>query len=444
MIRTQRLAAAAVEKVLAGTSLTAVLRDIWHTHSDLSDQERGAIQDLSYGVLRFFGQLDVLLRLLLDKPLKDQNLHCLLLVGLYQLEYSKTAPYAVVHNAVSASRGLGGGNDLSGRKGGKGGKGKQGSAGLVNAVLRNFMRKRAALLERVAESDVGRYSHPQWWIDKLHVQYPQCYKAILEAGNKRPPMTLRVNRHKLNVTEYQEILIQNGMEAVPLEDDALNDALELAKPVAVERLPGFAEGWVSVQDAGAQMAAPLLDAGDGMSVLDACAAPGGKSAHLLELANVELTAVDNDAARVARITQNFTRLGVKAHCIVHGDASQPIKWWDGKQFDRILADVPCSASGVTRRHPDIKWLRRESDLLQFCAKQREILNALWQILARGGKLLYVTCSVFAEENGLQVKDFLRHHSDARLLPLSRSGIIDGQLLPNSHHDGFFYALLHKA
>ena len=428
MTKTQRLAAATVAKVLAGSSLTAVLQDTWRNHTDLSAQQRGAIQDLSYGVLRFYGQLDVLLGLLLKKPLKDQNLRCLLLVGLYQLEYSKTAPHAVVDNAVSVSGIL------------SGGKGARGVQGLVNAVLRNFIRNRSALLERVAESEIGRYSHPQWWIDKLRAQYPQNYKAILENSNKRPPMTLRVNRRRVEIAEYQNLLSQSGMDTWP----AGNDALELRQPVAVDRLPGFAEGWVSVQDAGAQMAAQLLDVRDCMRVLDACAAPGGKSAHLLELADIELTAVDNDIARVARITQNFTRLDLKANHIVHGNASQPAEWWDGKLFDRILADVPCSASGVTRRHPDIKWLRRESDVFQFVAKQREILDALWQILARSGKLLYATCSVFTEENELQVKNFLRHHADARLVPISRVEAIDGQLLPDSHHDGFFYALLHKA
>lgn len=432
MIKIQRLAAAAVVKVLAGASLTAVLQETWRDHSNLSGQQRGAIQDLSYGVLRFYGQLDALLGFLLNKPLKDQDLRSLLLVGLYQLEYSKAAPHAVVNNAVSASRNLGGS------------KGRQDVGSLVNAVLRSFMRKRATLLEQTAESEVGRYSHPQWWIDRLRLQYPENYQAVLEAGNKRPPMTLRVNRRRIGVEEYLGLLSEAGMEAKLSGNGVLTAAVELAHPVAVEKLPGFTEGLVSVQDEGAQMAASLLDARGGMRVLDACAAPGGKSAHLLELAEVELTAVDNDIARVARIKQNFARLGHEAYRVIHADASQPAVWWDGRQFDRILGDVPCSASGVTRRHPDIKWLRRESDLPRFVGKQREILDVLWQILARGGKLLYVTCSVFAEENGLQVENFLRRHADARLLPLSLVDIIDGQLLPNSHHDGFFYALLHKA
>lgn len=425
MTKTQRLAATTVGKVLGGASLTAVLQNLWRTHADLSSQQRGAIQDLSYGVLRFYGQLDKLLGLLLHKPLRDQNLRYLLLVGLYQLGYSKASAHAIVDNAVSASHALHGST--------------KGAQGLVNAVLRSFVRQRADLLEQAAESEVGRYSHPQWWIDKLHAQYPQSYQAILEASNQRPPMTLRVNRRKTSVAEYEQRLNQNGMDARRL----WNDALELTQPVAVDRLPGFTEGLVSVQDAGAQLAAPLLNARDGMRVLDACAAPGGKSAHLLELGEVELTALDIDISRVERITKNFSRLKLDAHHVIRGDAAHPAEWWDGKQFDRILADVPCSASGVVCRHPDIKWLRRESDLSQFGARQREILDALWQILIRDGKLLYATCSIFAEENKLQVEKFLRHHSDARLLPLSHIKTIDGQLLPNAHHDGFFYALLHK-
>ncbi|HEY6044125.1 MAG TPA: 16S rRNA (cytosine(967)-C(5))-methyltransferase RsmB [Nitrosospira sp.] len=425
MIKTQRIAAAAVGKVLAGASLTAVLHDVWRAHADLSDQQRGAIQDLSYGVLRFYGQLNTLLELLLKKPLWDENLRCLLLVGLYQLIYSKTAPHAIVDSAVSAAR------DLNNNKVVR---------GLVNAILRRFIRERTTLLERAAQTEIGRYSHPQWWINRLHAQYPQHYQAILEVSNLRPPMTLRVNRRKIDIAEYLELLNKNGVNARRLA----NDALELAQPAAVEKLPGFAEGLVSVQDMGAQLAAPMLDVRDSMRVLDACAAPGGKTAHLLELANVEVTALDVDAARVAMITQNLSRLGLSANHVMHGDVSQPSKWWNGEYFDRILADVPCSASGVVRRHPDIKWLRRESDLFQFAGKQREILDSLWRMLSRDGKLLYTTCSIFAEENRLQVDGFLRHHTDARLLPLPPAETVEGQLLPNFHHDGFFYALLHKA
>ncbi|HEX8873506.1 MAG TPA: transcription antitermination factor NusB, partial [Nitrosospira sp.] len=217
MIETQRIAAASVGKVLAGASLTAVLHDVWRSHPGLPGQQRGAIQDLSYGVLRSYGQLDTLLGLLLKKPLWDENLHCLLLVGLYQLIYSKTAPHAIVDSAVSAAR------DLNGNKA---------VLGLINAVLRNFIRERATLLERAAETEIGRYSHPQWWINRLRMQYPHCYQAILEASNQRPPMTLRVNRRKAGMAEYQNLLDQHGMSARPLGDDAL----ELAQPAAVEKL----------------------------------------------------------------------------------------------------------------------------------------------------------------------------------------------------------------
>ena len=216
----------------------------------------------------------------------------------------------------------------------------------------------------------------------------------------------------------------------------------LEQPVAVDRLPGFSAGQVSVQDGGAQLAASLLDVADGMRVLDACAAPGGKTAHLLELADLDLTALDHDSKRLQKVEQNLRRLGLKAECLV-GDAAEPQKWWDGKPFQRILADVPCSASGVVRRHPDIKWLRRESDIAQFAAQQASILDALWRCLEQGGKLLYVTCSVFAEENSRQVAAFLQRHADAELLPLPGRAEPDLQLLPDQEHDGFYYALLAK-
>ena len=424
MIKTQIIATDAVSKVLAGASLTVVLKELWRTHHTLSDQQRGAIQDISYGVLRFYGQLDTLLSLLLKKPIKKQDVRCLLLVGLYQLQYSKAASYAVVNYAVSASLSLSYG---------------KGAKGLINAVLREFIRQRETLLITANIKEVGKYSHPQWWIDKLRNQYPRDYSAVLKASNQRPPMTLRVNQKKIGILEYLSQLNDHNFSAQLTS----NNALILEHSVAVEKLPGFTAGMVSVQDAGAQLAAEFLDVHDGMRILDACAAPGGKSGHLLELADIDLTTLDNSPARLALIKQNFTRLAFKKYRIVCGDASTPQEWWDGKLFDRILADVPCSASGVVRRHPDIKWLRRPSDIAQFSSIQQKILNALWQTLARDGKLLYVTCSIFFEENKLQVEEFLLHHSDARIVPLPMVEALDGQLLPSSQHDGFFYTLLQK-
>jgi len=424
MIKIQIIATDAVSKVLAGASLTVVLKELWRTHRTLSDQQRGAIQDISYGVLRFYGQLDTLLSLLLKKPIKKQDVRCLLLVGLYQLQYSKAASYAVVNYAVSASLSLSYG---------------KGAKGLINAVLREFIRQRETLLITANIKEVGKYSHPQWWIDKLRNQYPRDYSAVLKASNQRPPMTLRVNQKKIGILEYLSQLNDHNFSAQVTS----NNALILEHSVAVEKLPGFTAGMVSVQDAGAQLAAEFLDVHDGMRILDACAAPGGKSGHLLELADIDLTTLDNSPARLALVKQNFTRLAFKKYRIVCGDASTPSEWWDGKLFDRILADVPCSASGVVRRHPDIKWLRRPSDIAQFSSIQQKILNALWQTLARDGKLLYVTCSIFFEENKLQVEEFLLHHSDARIVPLPMVEALDGQLLPSSQHDGFFYTLLQK-
>lgn len=427
MNKTQLAAVSAIGKVLAGSSLTEVLQEIWRADPALSKQQRGAIQDLSYGVLRFYGQLQAILGLLLKTPLRIKSLHHLLLVSLYQLQYSKTSPHTVVDQAVSASRAL------------AQGKGMQ---GLVNAVLRNFIRQRESLLQQATATDEGRYSYPQWWIDKLRQHYPEQFRAVLEAGNKRPPMTLRVNRRKMGVEAYLGLLAENGMTAELLGASAL----QLSQPVAVENLPGFAEGWVTVQDAGAQLAAPFLDVCDGMRVLDACAAPGGKSTHVLELADVALTVLESDAARLVRVQQNLQRLNMSAERMVCGDAANPDAWWDGRPYDRVLADVPCSASGVVCRHPDIKWLRRESDLVKFARNQQAILQALWKILNRGGKLLYVTCSVFAEENTMQIEKFLKHHPDAQSLPLpvTAMSMYEGQLIPAIQHDGFFYALLQKA
>ncbi len=424
MIKTQLAAVSAISKVMTGASLTGVLQEIWRADPALSRQQRGAIQDLSYGVLRFYGQLDAILECLLKKALREKRVHYLLLVSLYQLQYSKAPSHTIVDQAVSASCLL-----VNGR----------GMQGLVNAVLRGFIRQRERLLNKATEKDTGRFSYPQWWIDKLRLQYPQNFQSILEAGNKRPPMTLRVNQRKISVDDYRALLAGKGMHAEWL----WSGAIQLSQPVMVENLPGFSEGLVTVQDAGAQLAATFLDVHDGMRVLDACAAPGGKSTHLLELADISLMLLDSDSVRLAQVQQNLARLNMTAESLVCGDASTPGEWWDGQPFDRILADVPCSASGVVCRHPDIKWLRRACDLVKFATNQQAILNALWKILSRNGKLLYVTCSVFAEENSVQIKKFLKHHPDACPLPLSGAAVIDGQLLPNIQHDGFFYTLLQK-
>jgi 16S rRNA (cytosine967-C5)-methyltransferase len=411
-----------VQQVLKdGRNLNQVLEESLRKKSVWTPAQRAALQDLSYGTLRFYGQLRAILALLLHKPMLDQRIYYVLLVTLYQLQYSKAAHHAVVDHAVRSAQML-----------------NVKVSGLVNAILRNFLRGRDALLEQAAQNSEGKYSYPQWWIDELNAQYGERAAAILEAGNRHPPMTLRVNQRRNTTADYLMQLTQQDLSSRVIAPDAL----QLDKPVPVDRLPGFFEGMVSVQDAGAQYAANLLDARDGMRVLDACAAPGGKTAHILERASVAMVAVDKDANRLQRVAENLLRLQLTAQLVV-GDAAEPEVWWDGKPFQRILADVPCSASGVVRRHPDIKWLRRRTDIAGFAAQQLDILSALWRLLAQDGKLLYATCSMFCQENEQVIVAFLARQPDARRLPVALPDNMGGQLLPDDQHDGFFYALLQK-
>jgi len=413
----QKLAAGALEEVLAGAALHQVLpRRLKQLETP---GERGALQDIVYGSLRQLGRLDAWLAALLERPLTDPELGWLLRVALYQLAYTRAPAHAVVHNAVTAA-------------------GEGWRRGLANAVLRNFQRRRAELEKLADEQPRARWSHPDWWIAKLQAEHPDHWQGILEASQQHPPFTLRVNCRHGDVASYLQRLTEAGLPARQTGPDAVT----LDKAMPVHTLPGFDQGDVSVQDAGAQWAARLLDAQPGERVLDACAAPGGKTGHILERADVSLTALDADAARLARVEENLNRLQLNAS-LIEGDAAQPETWWDGQPFDRILADVPCSASGVVRRNPDIKWLRRPDDIVQFAAQQAVMLEALWRLLAPGGTLLYATCSLFNEENDGQVRAFLaRHAEDAERRPLPEP-LSDGSLLPDAEHDGFFYALLRK-
>jgi 16S rRNA (cytosine967-C5)-methyltransferase len=403
-----------VARVLGGASLTAALDEA------APGAARPAVQDLAYATLRDYGAPQAILAGLARKPIPDRAVHALLLCALHELRHERRAPHTVVDEAVTACGRLG----------------HAAARGFANALLRNYLRRRAALEADARRTEPGRFGYPQWWIDRVRGAEPRAWESILAAGNARPPMTLRVNRRCLTVDEYLARLAGAGIAAARVGDRAVR----LEKPRRVEEVPGFREGEVSVQDAGAQLAAPLLDVRDGMRVLDACAAPGGKTAHLAELADLDLLAIDRDAVRVPRIAANLARLGLAATVRV-ADAGDPGAWWDGHPFDRILLDAPCSASGVVRRHPDVKWLRRESDLARFAREQARLLEALWRVLAPDGKLLYATCSVFAEENEAVVDAFLARRPDARKLPLP--GIGDGRLLPDIEHDGFFYAPLAK-
>jgi len=405
-------AGAVVAQVRAGRSLSEAL-----AHLDADAILHAAVQDLAYGTLRNLGLLDALLGLLLRKPAKPA-VHALLLAALYQLRARPRASHTTVDQAVCAASRL-----------------EPAAKGLVNAVLRNYLRQAEALLAR-CDSAAAQYSYAPWWIDCVRASWPQSWQSILNAGNLRPPMTLRVNARRLTVAQYMAKLVERGLAGEIVGPQAIT----LRRPVSVEALPGFAAGEVSVQDAAAQFAAPLLELRQGMRVLDACAAPGGKTGHILELADCALTALDNDPARARRISDNLARLGLSAR-VVCADCLFPEKWWDGALFDRILLDAPCTASGVVKRHPDIKWLRRRSDIAKLAAIQGRMLDTLWQLLARGGKLLYATCSVFSQENAQVIKSFLARSDSARRVPLAR--LEGGQLLPDAHHDGFFYALLEK-
>lgn len=420
-----------MNQVLSGRNLTSALPAALALFPAATPQQRGAAADLSYGTLRFYGEANAYLTSLLEKSLPDDRIYTLLLVAIYQLMHDKADTFTVVNQAVHAVSQL--------RKPAP----KPWAKGLVNAILRNFLRQRDQIAAKLAASEVVSYSYPQWWISKLKAQYPEHWQSMLNTGNQHPPMTLRVNTQKVSVEDYLQLLARQEIEASHIG----GQAVVLARPVAVEKVPGFSDGVVSVQDFGAQLAAPLLDVQAGMRVLDACCAPGGKTGHILELAQVKLTAMDSDAARLQRVQENLSRLKLDARLIA-GDAASA-DWHDGELFDRILADVPCTASGIVRRHVDIKWLRRESDIASFAAQQAKILPNLWQLLVKGGKLLYVTCSVFSEENQAQVDKFLLQHPDAKQLPLPPDLLpqsiteLHGQLVPSTAHDGFFYALLQK-
>lgn len=420
-MRASQLAAAeAVDRVLAGASLAAALPAALAELRDSPHAERARAQDLAYGTLRHLGLLDAALRRLAERPPRPGRLRALLLVALYQLQFTEAQPYAVVNEAVDAAAGLSGG-----------------ARGFANAVLRRFQRSAGELVAELRAADaVARYSHPQWWIDRLRGQYPDDWERLLELGNAKPPMALRVNRRRCSLDEYLALLAQAGIGAEP----APPAGVLLHQPVPVSGLPRFTDGWASVQDLGAQHAPILLDALCGMRVLDACAAPGGKAAHLLEHAAIELTALDRDAARIERIGQNLDRLGLAAR-LACADAADPASWWDGRPFQRVLLDAPCSASGVVRRHPDAKWLRRPRDLRRFAAEQLRLLSGVWRVLEAGGKLLYVTCSLFAEENLRVVERFLDTERTAAPVPLPGRAEASWQLLPDDRQDGFFYALL---
>lgn len=416
-------------RIRGGASATAVLAEV-------SPALRPGVQALLFQVLRTLGRAEALRRQLVARnpPPAADALLCTALALLWSDSDSPYEAFTLVNQAVEAAKRT---------------AAVKAQANFVNACLRRFLRERESLVAACAANPLAQWNHPQWWIERLKKDHPKHWQAILQASNRPGPMSLRINARQTDVAGYLARLATVGIEARASGPYGVI----LSQACHVQELPGFAQGMVSVQDGAAQMAAPLLCEGLGRKqpwhILDACAAPGGKTAHLLEISDAHVTALDIDPQRCERIHQNLQRLGLQAEVIAE-DASHPERWWDGMPYDAILLDAPCTASGIVRRHPDVRWLRRESDIAQLAGIQSELLKKMWPLLKNGGRLLYCTCSVFREEGDVQIQTFLAHNTDAVLMPspghlIPRSDVVDGSVPDNQeNHDGFYYALLEKS
>ena len=416
-----------------GQSMTPALDDV-------DAQLRPGVQALAFHALRWLGRAEALRQQLAKRP-PPPEADALLCVALALACSEEDAPYTahtLVDQTVEAAKR----SDATLHQ-----------ASFINGCLRRFLREQGELMALTEKSPQAVWNHPQWWIDRVRKDHPAQWQEILRANNSRAPLILRINERKTTQAQYVQALLAMDIGAFPVGEYGV----VLTEARAVSALPGFADGHFSVQDAAAQLAAPLLlnelrpAGGDAarLNILDACAAPGGKTAHLLELADCEVTALDIDARRCERIAQNLQRLGLQAHIVV-GDASRPKDWWDGRLYDGILLDAPCTASGIVRRHPDVRWLRRPTDIAQLASIQAKLLDTLWPLLKPGGRMVYCTCSVFRAEGEQQVQTFVAHHTDALLMPspghlLPQSGASDAVFPDNllREHDGFYYALLEK-
>ena len=427
-MNTRLIAAKVLTSVIRdGQSLTAALNNTLGVVE--SDKDRAFIQALCYGVCRNFHRLDYILSQMLDKPLKDLDVKALALIGLYQLKFMRVKSHAAVSETVLAARK------------------KPWAKALINALLRSYLRGQEGFEQKADNVKSALVSHPDWLIQQIEQDWPMQAQQIFQQNNEQPPMALRVNLANISQYQYLQKLRDQGIEAEAVS--FCRSAILLNKPAVVDILPGFSEGWVSVQDTAAQLAAELLDVQIGHRVLDVCAAPGGKAAHILEHQPKvrELVAVDIDKLRLLRVNDNLQRLKLSAKLIV-GDASKPEDWWDGQLFDRILLDVPCSALGVIRRHPDIKLLRRAEDISTLQVLQQRIMTAVWPLLAPGGIMLYATCSILKQENEQQIEAFLATNANAIEVPINADwGLVrryGRQILTGeSAMDGFYYALIRK-
>ncbi len=432
-----RATAAAIvfQVVVQGRSLDSVLD---REDAQVLVRDQALLRELCYGTLRWYPRFEVVLNHLLDKPLKpkDADLHALLACALYQLTAMRIPPHAAINETVAACQTLG----------------KGWAKGMVNAILRRYQREQDTFEDLFKDCNVYWSAHPDWLLSAIRESWPDQLEAIVEANNSRAPMTLRVNQLRCRRDDYLLKLVKAGIAASPTSFSEVG--IQLDAPQQVVALPGFEVGLVSVQDEAAQLCAQLLDPAPGQRVLDACSAPGGKACHLLEYQPEirELVALELDAERLHKVEGNLVRLGLSARTLC-ADAAKPDQWWDGTPFERILLDTPCSASGVIRRHPDIKVLRKPADIAKLVVVQATLLEQLWPTLASGGILLYATCSVLSDENDRVVSEFVQSRSDASLLPVVfegklkpglATGHVGQQLLPRvGGHDGFYYALLEK-
>jgi len=418
------------------------LSEVLDEHKNLGDSEALAgIQDgrdgalarnLAYGVLRWLSALEWLAAKLLARPVKkrETDVQRLVLLGLQQLWHDHTANHAAVNETAECARSLG----------------KPWAVGLLNAVLRRFLREREALLEAMQKAG-KHFAHPDWLLGEIQRDWPQKWREILDENNRQAPLWMRINRQKADEARLQELLTDAGFEVAG--HGLARDAISISPAASVSRIPGFEQGWLSVQDPAAQLARDLLEPRSGDRILDACAAPGGKTAHLLESCpGLDLTALDRQPQRSGQIEQNLERLGLQATNLT-ADALDTGSWWNGIKFNKILLDAPCSATGVIRRHPEIKWLRSSAQVDTVVQLQAGLLNALWPLLETGGTLVYATCSILKRENSQQVERFLAQHADAALagpdVEWGAAGPFGRQIMPGeAGMDGFFYAVLRKS
>lgn len=422
MHESQRYAAIIIDKILGGTNLDIAFENVLRNKK--GHEHKSQTKAITYGALRYMGQSKYLIKSLVRKKIENRLVESLIHVALFQLSHESHNDFTIVDQAVKATKKI----DL--RK-----------SNFVNAVLRNFLRNKDALTKGFLKQEEGQFNYPIWWIQKVKKQYKSDWENILNIGNGHPPMTIRVNKRKIITKEYKKLLKENKIPFIALA----NEGLILKDAKNIKDIPGFDDGLFSIQDFGAQLASTLLDLKNNYLVLDACAAPGGKTTSMLENSNINLIALEKSTQRAKQIVENLKRLKLEATVIME-PLDNKNKWWDKKQFDRILLDVPCSASGIVRRHVDMKWLRRLSDIEKFADMQLDLLNNAWPLLKSQGKLLYVTCSIFKEENEEVISKFCDIKQDVKRGEIKFPKNIQhvkNQLVPSKDHDGLYYAILEK-